>query len=71
MIRIFVSAFQFPSGRASSASLNSSFLDALNEGNPGLNLGEEAVDSLEGAFRRVREVVLSASLVSSWSVAAG
>ncbi|KAM0790910.1 hypothetical protein ACM66B_004217 [Microbotryomycetes sp. NB124-2] len=35
------------------------FVNALNEGNPGLNLGDETVDSLEGAFRRVREVLLS------------
>ncbi|ORY86630.1 hypothetical protein BCR35DRAFT_302335, partial [Leucosporidium creatinivorum] len=37
------------------------FVNALNEGNPGLNLGEETIDNLEGAFRRVREVVLSGS----------
>ncbi|GAA5839530.1 hypothetical protein JCM9279_005969 [Rhodotorula babjevae] len=35
------------------------FATALNEGNPSLNLGEETVDSVEGAFRRVREVLLS------------
>ncbi|KAM0750818.1 DnaJ-domain-containing protein [Meredithblackwellia eburnea MCA 4105] len=35
------------------------FVNALNDGNPGLNLGDEAVDNLEGAFRRVREIVLS------------
>ncbi|KAL8276321.1 hypothetical protein RQP46_011287 [Phenoliferia psychrophenolica] len=35
------------------------FVNALNEGNPGLNLGEEAVDNLEGAFRRVRDVLLN------------
>ncbi|SCV70202.1 BQ2448_1596 [Microbotryum intermedium] len=35
------------------------FVNALNDGNPGLNLGEEAVDNLEGAFRKVREVLLS------------
>lgn len=34
--------------------------DALNDGSPGLNLGDETIDNLEGAFRRVREVVLSA-----------
>lgn len=33
-------------------------VNALNEGNPGLNLGEEAVDSIEGAFRRLREIML-------------
>lgn len=31
---------------------------AMNESNPGLNIGDEAVDSVEGAFRRVREVLL-------------
>ncbi|GAA5849268.1 hypothetical protein JCM8547_006497 [Rhodosporidiobolus lusitaniae] len=35
------------------------FVTALNEGNPGLNLGDEAVDSLEGAFKRVREALLA------------
>ncbi|TNY17333.1 hypothetical protein DMC30DRAFT_406111 [Rhodotorula diobovata] len=35
------------------------FATALNEGNPSLNLGDETVDSVEGAFRRVREVLLS------------
>ncbi|GAA5874958.1 hypothetical protein JCM1840_007162 [Sporobolomyces johnsonii] len=35
------------------------FVTALNEGNPGLNLGDEAVDNLEGAFRRAREVLLA------------
>ncbi|KAI5476700.1 hypothetical protein MNV49_007358 [Pseudohyphozyma bogoriensis] len=33
--------------------------DALNEANPGLNFGEEAVENLEGMFRRVHEVVLT------------
>ncbi|BGP41317.1 hypothetical protein JCM10449v2_005294 [Rhodotorula kratochvilovae] len=35
------------------------FATALNEGNPRLNLGDDTVDSVEGAFRRVREVLLS------------
>lgn len=35
------------------------FVNAMNEGNPGLNLGDEAVDNLEGVFKRVREVILS------------
>ncbi|GAA5872006.1 hypothetical protein JCM16303_000943 [Sporobolomyces ruberrimus] len=35
------------------------FVTALNEGSPGLNLGEEAIDNLEGAFRRAREVLLA------------
>ncbi|GAA6050735.1 hypothetical protein JCM3770_006600 [Rhodotorula araucariae] len=35
------------------------FATALNEGSPSLNLGDETVDSVEGAFRRVREVLLS------------
>lgn len=34
-------------------------VNALNEGNPGLNLGDEAVDNLEGAFKRVREALLA------------
>ncbi|GAA5824467.1 hypothetical protein JCM10212_003544, partial [Sporobolomyces blumeae] len=34
------------------------FVTALNEGSPGLNLGEDAVDNLESAFRRAREVLL-------------
>jgi hypothetical protein len=33
---------------------------ALNEGNPSLNLGDEAVDNLEGAFKKVREALLGA-----------
>lgn len=32
--------------------------DVLNEGNPGLNLGEDAVETLETAFRRMRELLL-------------
>ncbi|BGP17496.1 hypothetical protein JCM10213_004408 [Rhodosporidiobolus nylandii] len=35
------------------------FVTALNEGNPGLNLGDEAVDNIEGAFKRVREALLA------------
>ncbi|GAA5974460.1 hypothetical protein JCM11641_003228 [Rhodosporidiobolus odoratus] len=35
------------------------FVTALNEGNPGLNLGDDAVDNLEGAFKRVREALLA------------
>ncbi|PWN45071.1 DnaJ-domain-containing protein [Ceraceosorus guamensis] len=34
-------------------------VNAMNEGNPGLNLGEEAVDSIEGAFRRLRHMMLA------------
>lgn len=34
-------------------------INALNEGNPGLNLGEEVVASLEGAFGRLRTRLLS------------
>ncbi|CAD6920456.1 unnamed protein product [Tilletia controversa] len=34
-------------------------VNALNEGSPGVNLGNEAVDSLEGAFRRLRKVLLA------------
>lgn len=36
------------------------FVNSLNESNPGLNVGDETVDNLEGAFRRVRDVLLSA-----------
>jgi len=32
---------------------------AMNEGNPGLNLGEDAVESLEGAFKKMREFMLN------------
>ncbi|GAA5841822.1 hypothetical protein JCM3766R1_005581 [Sporobolomyces carnicolor] len=35
------------------------FVTALNEGSPGLNLGEDAVDNLESAFRKAREVLLA------------
>lgn len=38
--------------------------DALNEGNPGLNLGDEAIDNLEGAFRKVRETLLGEFFLS-------
>ncbi|PWN98732.1 hypothetical protein FA09DRAFT_342997 [Tilletiopsis washingtonensis] len=34
-------------------------VNAMNEGNPGLNLGEEAVDSIEGAFKRLRHMMLA------------
>jgi hypothetical protein len=34
------------------------FIDALNEGNPGLNLGDDAIETLETAFRRMRDVLL-------------
>ncbi len=34
-------------------------VNALNEGNPGLDLGEDAVENLEGAFKRLRAVVLA------------
>jgi hypothetical protein len=33
-------------------------VNAMNESNPGLNLGEEAVDSIEGAFAKLREIML-------------
>ncbi|GAA5949063.1 hypothetical protein JCM3765_004000 [Sporobolomyces pararoseus] len=35
------------------------FVTALNEGSPGLNLGEDAIDNLESAFRKAREVLLA------------
>lgn len=36
-------------------------LAALNDGHPGLNLGEDAIDSLEGVFARMRSIVLCTS----------
>lgn len=35
-------------------------INALNEGNPGLDLGDDAVENLEGAFRKMRAVVMGA-----------
>ncbi|GAA6010654.1 hypothetical protein JCM11491_003012 [Sporobolomyces phaffii] len=35
------------------------FVTALNDGSPGLNLGDEAIDNLESAFRKAREVLLA------------
>ena len=35
------------------------FVNALNEGQPGLNLGDETVENLEGVFRRLREILLA------------
>ncbi|CAG8600986.1 7944_t:CDS:2 [Diversispora eburnea] len=35
-----------------------SLVNALNEGNPGLDLGEDAIEILETAFRRMRELLL-------------
>lgn len=34
-------------------------VNALNEGNPSMNLGDEAVDSIEGAFKRLRDILLA------------
>lgn len=60
MIRVFVSESMLLFAYFRERKLILSYMaDALNEGNPGLNLGEETIDNLEGAFRRVREVVLS------------
>jgi len=68
MIRVFASASSaaFPlvanTPRGQPADCGRLFhAAALNEGNPSLNLGDETVDSVEGAFRRVREVLLCAS----------
>ncbi|CAJ0769403.1 23857_t:CDS:2 [Entrophospora sp. SA101] len=36
-----------------------SLVNALNEGNPGLNLGEDAIETLETAFGRMREILLA------------
>lgn len=63
MIRVFVSectpslAFE-PSPLDQLVLTRNLLADALNESNPGLNVGEETVDSLEGVFRRMREVLL-------------
>ncbi|KAG0662771.1 hypothetical protein C6P46_003084 [Rhodotorula mucilaginosa] len=35
------------------------FVTALNEGNPGLNVGDDTVESIEGVFRRLREALLA------------
>jgi len=34
-------------------------VNALNEGNPGLNLGDDAIETLETAFRRLRDLLLA------------
>ncbi|CAG8698550.1 14583_t:CDS:2, partial [Acaulospora morrowiae] len=34
-------------------------VNALNEGNPGLNLGDDAIETLETAFRRMRDLLLA------------
>ena len=34
-------------------------INALNEGNPGLDLGDDAVNNIEGAFRKLREILLA------------
>ncbi|CAO1629368.1 unnamed protein product [Parajaminaea phylloscopi] len=34
-------------------------VNALNDGNPSMNLGDDAVDSIEGAFKRVRDIMLA------------
>lgn len=34
-------------------------INALNEGNPGLDLGDDAVNNIEGAFRKLRELLLA------------
>lgn len=40
-------------------------VNALNESNPGLNLGEEAVDSIEGAFAKLLEIMMGESKFQS------
>ncbi|KWU43768.1 DnaJ-domain-containing protein [Rhodotorula sp. JG-1b] len=35
------------------------FVTALNEGNPGLNVGDDTVESIESVFRRLREALLA------------
>lgn len=34
-------------------------INALNEGNPGLNLGEEAINNLETSFKKLRTILLT------------
>lgn len=38
---------------------------ALNESNPGLDVGDETVENVEGVFRRLRELLLGTALLSS------
>lgn len=41
---------------------------ALNESNPGLDVGDETVENVEGVFRRLRELLLGTALLSSASL---
>lgn len=61
MIRVLVSAYSTVASALVVSKANTPLPDAMNEGNPGLNLGEEAVDSIEGAFKRLRHMMLGAS----------
>lgn len=36
-------------------------VEALNASNPGLNLGEEAIEGIEGALKRLRGILLGES----------
>lgn len=38
-------------------------VNALNESNPGLNLGDDAVDNIEGAFAKLREMMMGEYLI--------
>lgn len=38
----------------------------MNEGNPGLDMGSDAVENLEGAFRRLREMMLGECEDGHW-----
>lgn len=40
-------------------------VNAMNESNPGLNLGEDAVDSIEGAFAKLRDIMLGEFVMRS------
>lgn len=43
-------------------------VEALNASNPGLNLGEEAIEGIEGALRRLRSMLLCECLLSSFQL---
>jgi hypothetical protein len=44
--------------RFQDANITCLIIDALNENNPGLNLGDDAIETLEIAFRRMRDLLL-------------
>lgn len=62
MIRALVSEYLYwklITGRNyKDANVTCLIIDALNENNPGLNLGDDAIETLEIAFRRMRDLLL-------------